>query len=526
MPEWIEVCELSTLEEGEGAEVWVNGRPVALFLYQGMVYALDDRCPHREGQLSAGSVENGEAICPLHGWNFDLATGVSPYNPTDSVPVYPARVEAGRVQVDAAKVPPLPEASFVGYQGRWHRWNQDARGHAEIRRLAKGRSPAIKAMGAAAPRLSPFVTLDHFHLSAAQLQRLPRLDDEPVSTAVEIGKGAGTPLRIALPAYVSHMSFGALSRETKIALARGAAAAGSLTCSGEGGMLPEERAAAGQYIFEIASAYYGWDDTALQAADAFELKIGQSAKPGMGGSLPAHKVTTEIARVRGIEAGCSSHSPARFPDLADLDAVGRFVSELRTRAPDKPIGIKIAANDVEGDIAAALSLQPDFITLDSYGGGTGSAPMHIRDQFGMPLVMALPVARRLLNAHNAAHGERPVSLIATGGIRTPADIIKALALGADACALATAALIALGCEYYRACNSNRCPVGITTQDEKLRARLDMDEAATRVTNFFNGIKLVLSDYLRAMGHDAVADISVRDLIPISRDAKALLTPAE
>lgn len=521
MSDWQGVCDVAELTEGRGFEAWMNGRPLALFLYQGEVFALDDRCPHHEGQLSLGRMENGEAICPLHGWNFDLATGISPYNPNDRIATYPARINAGKVEVDAGAVPPLPSASFSGYQGRWRRWANDARGKKEIRRLAKGKAPEVGAMGAEPPAAGTIPDMTHFHLGAAQLARMPRLAGEAVDTSVIIGRAAGSPLRLALPAYVSHMSFGSLSKEAKMALARGSAMADTMIGSGEGGMLPEERGLAKRCVLEMASGYFGWNEEAVGRADAFEIKIGQSAKPGLGGELPGKKVTDEIARVRGIEAGKPAYSPAHFPDMHGLDDLAKRIDGLRRRFPDKPVGIKFAANALQQDMAAALSLQPDFITIDGFGGGTGSAPLHIRDHFGMPLVMALPLARAMVDAHNSTC-ERPVSLLATGGIRTPSDIMKAIALGADACALATASLFALGCEYYRACNTDNCPTGVTTQNPELRARIDVDAGAERVANFFNGIRGILADYLHAMGHPSLNVVNKADLVPLTDAARQIL----
>jgi glutamate synthase domain-containing protein 2/nitrite reductase/ring-hydroxylating ferredoxin subunit len=515
------ICRVSELEEGRGREVIVNGRPLALFLYEGKVYALDNRCPHREGQLSDGHVKKGEAICPLHGWNFDLKTGVSPYNINDAVATYPASVKEDTVYIDSSLVPPLPEAGFSGYQGRWKRWHQDGRGHHEVRDMAKGRKPPIEAMGSLEGDISSILGFDHFHMRAAQLERMPRLKDEAVSIKTVIGKGAGKPLELSLPAYISHMSFGALSREAKIALARGSRMAQTLTCSGEGGMHPEERKEAGLYILEMASGYFGFNEENISKADAVEIKMGQSAKPGLGGELPAAKVTVEIADVRGLKPGEPAVSPSRFRDIGSLEEMAQRISQLRKVRPQMPIGIKLAANNVRGDVAAALSLNPDFITIDGFGGGTGASPVHVRDHFGMPLVQALVTARSLIEEHNAK-GSRPVSLIATGGVRLPSDVMKCIALGADACALATASLFALGCEYYRACESGNCPVGIATHKPHLRERLDIEKGAKRVANFYKGMGAMIEDYLRAMGHESIEEVSIQDLIPVSEEARNIL----
>ncbi|HEY0634871.1 MAG TPA: glutamate synthase-related protein [Gammaproteobacteria bacterium] len=525
MAEWQRICSVASLKEGYGSECWVNGRPLALYLHKGAVYALQDRCPHREGQLSRGKVEGDDAVCPLHGWNFDLKTGISPYNPHDRVATYPVKVEQGEVWIDAAAVEPLPPSTFEGYQGRWRRFADDARGKVEIRKLAKGKVVMIEAMGALPEPLSPIVSFDHFHLQAAQLARMPKLESEAVSVAAVLGRGAGKPLQLALPAYVSHMSFGALSKSAKQALARGSRIGGTLIASGEGGMLPIEREEAALYILEMASGYFGWNEAAQQQADAFEIKIGQSAKPGLGGELPARKVSEEIARVRGIKVGEPAISPARFPDITSLAQLQQRIVELRARYPDKPIGVKFVANDLEADMAAALSLAPDFITVDGFGGGTGSAPGAIRDHFGMPLVMALPRARRLVDQYNREHPERPVTLVATGGIRTPADIAKALALGADICALATASLFALGCEYYRACHTDNCPTGVTTHNRELAARIDIAVGAERVGTFFQSTARVLELYLRAMGLEWIGQLDRHHLIPLSAEAEQIVQMA-
>ncbi len=303
------------------------------------------------------------------------------------------------------------------------------------------------------------------------------------------------------------MSFGALSREIKIALARGSAAVRSAICSGEGGILADELQAAHKFIFEYVPNRYSVNDENLRRVDAIEIKIGQSAKPGMGGHLPGIKVTREIAAVRGRPEGVDIHSPARFPDIRSRDDLKQLVDALRDRSGGKPIGIKLAAGNVEDDLAFALYAQPDFVTLDGRAGATGAAPKVVKDATSLPTLFALHRARKFLDEHQARH----VSLLITGGLRISSDFAKALALGADAVAIATAALMAAGCQQYRICHTGRCPVGITSQDPELRARIQIDKSARRLENFLRVSTEELATFARLTGHDDVHQLSLADL---------------
>ena len=353
---------------------------------------------------------------------------------------------------------------------------------------------------------------DDLLVLGAQLDPMPLDDGAPVDISCVIGPEAARPLVLDGPVFVSHMSFGALSREAKVALARGSAAAGTATCSGEGGILPEERDAAAHYIFEVAPNRYSVTDDNLRRADAVEIKIGQGTKPGMGGHLPGDKVTEEIAQIRGRLPGEDIVSPSRFPGISTPADLMELVDELRERSQGAPVGIKIAAGHIERDIAFALKAGPDFITVDGRGGATGASPVMLRDSSSVPTMYALARARRALD-----EAASPASLVITGGLRVASDFVKALALGADAVAGASAALMALGCQQYRICGSGRCPMGIATQDPELRARLDVRVGARRVENYFRATFEDLRMFCRVTGHERISDFGMGDLTTFNAD---------
>jgi glutamate synthase domain-containing protein 2 len=296
----------------------------------------------------------------------------------------------------------------------------------------------------------------------------------------------------------------------------GSGAAGTAMSSGEGGILVEALGMAHKYIFEYVPNRYSITPGNLQRVDAIEIKFGQSAKPGMGGHLPGGKVTAEIAAIRGVSEGTDIRSPSRFPDIRSRDDLRRKVDELRTLSKGRPIGIKFAAGDVEADLEFALFAGPDFVTIDGRAGATGAAIKHIKDATSVPTIYALDRARRYLERR----GIKDVTLIVTGGLRVSPDFAKALALGADAVAIGTAALMAIGCQQYRICDTGRCPVGIATQDPGLRARLDVDEAARGLANFLRVSTEELKDFARLTGHGSVHELSVRDLVTTSSEISA------
>ena len=519
---WVDVGALDALADGQGTAVVIKGTDVAVLRDGERVHALGGTCPHRGGPIADGRVVDGKVICPLHLWDFDLATGISPFDPRDQLPVFEARVREGRVEVDADSVPRGPGRPDV-YLGPWIRRGAVDRGMYVVQHLADGLAPFVEAMGS--ERFEPsldhgrrYASLDDVVFLPDQLARLPLLGDEAVGTSVRLGTRAPEPLVLDIPLVVSHMSFGALSREAKVALATGAAAAGTAICSGEGGMLPAEREAAHRYVLEMASGYFGWTEANIARADAVEIKCGQGAKPGLGGLLPGAKVTEEIAEVRGIAVGTDSHSPSRFPDLDSPAALAERVAWIRTVNPRIPVGIKLAAGRIEDDVATAVDCGADYLVVDGLGGGTGAAPVHVKDHVGIPSWVALHRARVWLDAH----GHPDVQVVVTGGFRTPEEMAKVLAIGADAVALASASLMAIGCQQYRACHCGTCPVGIATQAPALRSRLDPDVSAERLATFLRAATAVITDFCRITGHREVAHLHRDDLTALRPETAELL----
>ena len=355
---------------------------------------------------------------------------------------------------------------------------------------------------------------DDIQIMVAQMDRKPLMEDHRVGTDLIVGPEAAKPLALKIPLFVSDMSFGSLSEEAKTALARGAEMAGTGICSGEGGMLPEEQAQNTRYFYELASAKFGYHETLLEKVQAFHFKGGQGAKTGTGGHLPGNKNTAKISQVRNIPEGEPAVSPPTFKDLSSVADFKRFADRVREVSGGIPVGFKLSANHIEKDIQFALNAGADYIILDGRGGGTGAAPTIFRDHISVPTIPALARARRYLDAQGASGR---VTLIITGGLRTPVDFVKALALGADGVALANSAMQAIGCVAARMCNSNNCPTGIATQKPELRKRLEVGVAAKRLHNFFDASVQLMSVMARACGHDHLNQLSKDDLATWNRE---------
>jgi nitrite reductase/ring-hydroxylating ferredoxin subunit len=487
------------------------------------VSVLYGRCLHRGALLSDGEVRGEDLICGVHGWDYRFRTGVSAYTNDDVLKKFSHWIEDGGVFVDEDEVrdwerchpQPFDRSAYQGAYADPHgtpdepynQWIQEMAEHGLERVGHHGR---VDAMGVPRAELPSW---DDIQIVTAQLARVPLLDDEEVATDLVIGPGAAKPLRLQIPLFVSDMSFGALSEEAKTALARGAEAAGTGICSGEGGMLPEEQSENSRYFYELASSRFGFEMELLNKVQAFHFKCGQGAKTGTGGHLPGHKVKGKIAQVRGLAEGTPAISPSRFPDWEHVDDFRRFADQVREFTGGIPIGFKLSAQHVERDIDAALSAGADYVILDGRGGGTGAAPLVFRNNISVPTIPALARARR----HLDRAGRSDVTLIVTGGLRVPSDFVKAMALGADGIAISNSAIQAIGCLGMRACHTNNCPVGIATQRPELRARLEVDLAAKRLERFFVSATEIMRVMARACGHRHLNEFSLDDLTTWKRE---------
>lgn len=428
--------------------------------------------------------------CSVCGYVYDEEKEGKPFADLEACPVCRQPAAAFQKQEEAA-------APVSGY-----------RYMKEIQEMAATGKPIIEAMGTR----MPMPGWDDILILGAQLNPPPLEEHAAVDRTTIIGKHAKKPMVLAGPVYISHMSFGALSKEVKTALAKGSAMAGTAMCSGEGGILPEEKEAAAKYIFEYVPNLYSVTPENLKSSDAIEIKIGQGTKPGMGGHLPGEKVTPEIAEIRNKPLGKDVISPSKFPDINTREDLKALVEQLRFASDGRPIGIKIAAGRIEKDLEYCVFAGADFVTIDGRGGATGASPRLVRDATSVPTVYALYRARKYLDSVGS-----DMALVITGGLRVSSDFAKALAMGADAVAVASAAMVAAACRQYRICGSGNCPVGVATQNPELRANLKVEEAARRVANYLSCSFAELQTFARITGHENIHDLSVEDLITINRE---------
>ncbi len=385
------------------------------------------------------------------------------------------------------------------------------------------------------------------------LRNVPRFDDllflttsltrfplegyrEKCNTKTVLGtRHAKRPMELEIPITIAGMSFGALSRNAKVALGQAATMLGTSTTTGDGGMLPDEREASSKLVYQCLPSRYGFNPKDLKKADAIEIVVGQGAKPGGGGLLLGQKVSKVVAGMRTLPEGVDQRSPCRHPDWIGPDDLKIKIEELREATDwEIPIYVKLGATRVKDDVKLAVKAGADVIVLDGMEGGTAATQSIFQEHTGIPTLPALVQAVEALQ-EVGVYGQ--VQLVISGGIRSGPDVAKALALGADAVSLGTAPLIAMGCnkpvyiedyqklgtEPYHChhCHTGMCPVGITTQDEELMRRLPVEEATTYVANYLQSLVMEAQSLARACGKSDVHNLEREDLVALTLEASAM-----
>jgi len=379
-------------------------------------------------------------------------------------------------------------------------------------RETKKRTKQVLVSGGRSNKLGR-ISFDDLVFIPAQLNKKP-VDyyKEAITTESVVGKNSKKPVTIQTPIVFGAMSFGALSKEAKIALAKASKLSGTIANTGEGGMLNEEREFAGSLTIQYSTARFGISEEVLKKADVIEVKIGQGAKGGMGGLLPADKITEEVARIRKIEMGKDIHSPAYHQDIKDIKELKKRIEELRKITGGVPIIIKIAAGDIEKDLPLAVQANSDIIAIDGMEGGTGAAPITVLNDMGMPTLAALVKARQILDKMNVRQ-----ELWIGGGLNKPADFAKALALGADKVFCGSVLLIAMGCIQCGLCYLGKCPEGIATQDEKLRSKFNIEQAAQDIANFVKNSTEEIKMVAGACGENNIYNLNKGHLRALSSE---------
>lgn len=452
--------------------------------------------------------------CEVCGYTYDEEKEGVPFDELPDTWVCPiCKVSKSRMkkieELMREKILEIPAQNPLAYPAAFVNTRANIEPHMEdIQQMSLTGTAIMESMGT----LLPLPSWNDILIMGAQLNPPPLEAKADVSTKTVIGKHAKKPLIIDSPILIAHMSFGALSKEIKIALAKGSALAHTAMSSGEGGILPEEFDASYKYIFEYVPNLYSVTDENLKKVDAIEIKIGQGTKPGMGGHLPGEKVTEEIARVRNKPVGKAIISPSKFDFIHTKEDLKDLVDKLRFISEGRPIGIKIAAGHIENDMEWVCFSGADFITIDGRGGSTGASPKMLRDASSMPTIYALYRAKKYLTEHNF-----DIDLVITGGLRVSSDFVKAIAMGADAVSIATAALMSAACQQYRQCQTGNCPVGIATQDPELRARLHIEHSAKRLANYLKVSRDELATFARISGHDDIHKLSVNDLYTVNSE---------
>lgn len=418
-------------------------------------------------------------------------------------------------------------------EGGSTRWTPDA--IAEVHALAQLGRYQVRGYNTFNKQLPTF---DDLTFVPATMTRLP-LEGyrESCDTTTILGGGRGLvekPIELKIPIYLASMSFGALSASAKASFGFGASKVGTMTCTGEGGMLEEERAASQRLLYQMSPARYGVDLDHLRRADALEIVVGQGAKPGTGGLLLGMKVSPRVSKMRTLPEGVDQRSTIRHPDFLGADDLAVKIEELRIATNYQvPIFIKMGATRPRFDVAVAAKAGADVVVVDGAEGGTGASPEMLLNHTGIPTMSAIRAAREALDECGMSD---KVSLVAAGGIRTGVDAAKCLALGADAVMIGNGAMIAIGCnsprylDDYAAlgtspgachhCHTGRCPVGVATQDPELEKRMNPHAGAERVARYLTAMTMEITALAKACGKSSVHNLEVEDLRALSFQASA------
>jgi len=359
---------------------------------------------------------------------------------------------------------------------------------------------------------------------------------EKCATNVVLGtRYAKRPIELKIPIMIAGMSFGALGANAKESLGRAASEVGTSTTTGDGGMTEEERQSSKTLVYQVLPSRYGLNPDDIRRADALEVVVGQGAKPGGGGMLLGHKITERVAKMRDLPEDIDQCSACRHPDWTGPDDLEIKIQELREITDwEIPIYVKVGATRVSFDVALAVKSGADVIVLDGMQGGTAATQDVFIEHVGIP---TLPAVRMAVDALQELGMHRKVQLIVSGGIRSGADVAKALALGADAVSIGSAAMVAMGCNrnvfaedydamgtapgYCHHCHTGLCPVGIATQDPELEARLEPEQGARWLRNYLTTMVLELQTLARACGKTHVLNLEPEDLTALTIEAAAM-----
>ena len=408
--------------------------------------------------------------------------------------------------------PPMRSIPFQSFSGTSPYWNPKVQEDIAI----KSQSGRYRIRGYGGARPLPHLSDIGFRKNLTNAGS-ERDVVEQVRMATEIGGINGArPLNLSMPVMIAPMSYGAISRSTKQAIAIASAMSGIAENTGEGGMSDAQRDAAGQLIFQCLGGRLGWNIHDMRRADALEIYISQGAKPGLGGQLMAKKVTPELAKIRGIPAGIDLRSPSRHPDILGADDLVIKIEELREATGyEVPVSVKLGAGRIRDDIKIAAKDGFDFVELDGMQGSTGAGSSEVIDNVGIP---TLPAIIEAVEALEEIGARDKVQLVLMGGLRDGVDAVKALCLGADAVAFGTSVIIAGGCIACMQCHVGQCVTGIATQDPEHEKRYKPENESQNIHRFLESVRWQIAAITDALGYDDVRQLGRDDLVALTPEA--------